>query len=47
MAEDILSAVVGAQGYAAQDVCGDGEAEEERLEREGLVVGAREEEVGF
>lgn len=39
--------VVKAQADAGEDVCCDGAGEEERLEREGLVVGAREEEVGL
>ena len=47
MAADVLRAVVDAQGDAGEDVRGEREAKEERLERERLIVGARQEEVGF
>ena len=42
-----LAPVVDAQCDAGEDVGGDRGGEEERLEREGLVVGPGEEEVGF
>jgi hypothetical protein len=47
VAKHVLAPVVDAQANAREDVCEDGGGEEERLERERLIVGSCEEEVGL
>jgi len=46
VAEAGLAAAVEAQREAGDDVCGEGQGDDEGLGERGLVVGAREEEVG-
>jgi hypothetical protein len=47
MAKYVLPTMIDAQADAREDICCNRGCEEKRLERKGLVIGPREEEIGF